>query len=152
MACSTTNLTKMVVNLIVVLLISRYGGAATVNGPTPGKLIAPYNTIVQYQCSGDFSEENIFDIAWKWSVNGTLYSERRTLSNSNINITDTTEVMIDVTTIRYFIGNETPLLIFSCQADIELLNGSDITVKGSTGEMISFGNIIVWMIVIITLL
>ena len=49
----------MVLDLIVVLLISSYGGVATVNGPTPGKLIVPYNTTAKYQCSGDRFQKKI---------------------------------------------------------------------------------------------
>ena len=67
----------------------------------------------------------IFDIAWEWSVY-LIFREDNSIKQQYINITDTTEGMVDVTTISYFIGNEI-FVLFSCQADTELLNGSDIT-------------------------
>ena len=128
--------------LQIMLAVSNYARAIAVNGPTPVRLIVPYNTTAQYCCSGNFSDVDLLlSVFWSWNVNGATYTERNTLMNSNINITDSTHGNIDATKINYNIEDQA-FLNFSCNVALTILEDDsveNVNVEGSIGEMISFG-------------
>lgn len=112
-----------------------------VSGPTPSQLVAPSETIVQYQCTvivQDIPRE-ASGTSWTWLINSTRYTRLSTRFNNGINITESSNSKKDITEIALITDNNN-LLQIACRFEVETNNGSKRYISGNTTAiLLSFG-------------